>query len=193
MQSDELADDELVAAVATGDRRVARQLYDRLIRTVEATIHRVLGARGDDHADLVQAAFEQIIRALAGRRFEGTSSLTSWATAVTAHVAFSALRRRVREKRTFAREVDAARCPDETDVEAEVHARRQMAAVRAELGSIRPTAATILFLFDGMGHSLAEIAAQLCMSPAATQSQLVRARRRLRRRLLALEAKGRAR
>ena len=55
-----LDDDELIDAFEGGDRRTAERLYDRLDNVVGATLVKVLGGRGQDHEDLIQAAFEQI-------------------------------------------------------------------------------------------------------------------------------------
>jgi hypothetical protein len=55
--------------------------------------------------------------------------------------------------------------------------------VRKHLAEMNPTQATTLFLHDGLGHNLSEIALMTGVSVAAAQSRLVRGRRELGRRL----------
>src|SRR5262245_6909965 len=71
-------DEEIVAAIASGDTRIAAALYDRVAVVVDRTMYRVFGRREHDHDDLVQTAFEQIVRSLARERFAGACSLTTW-------------------------------------------------------------------------------------------------------------------
>ena len=77
-----ISDDELIEAVVAGDASVASELYDRLHHSVDRTIYRVLGRREGDHEDLVQTAFEQIVKTLATRRFARACSLSAWASTV---------------------------------------------------------------------------------------------------------------
>src|SRR5262249_12982970 len=74
-----LRDEELILAFERGDRELSGHLYDRLINVVSATLIRVMGTRGQDHDDLVQSAFEQIVITLVRRRFARACSLSSWA------------------------------------------------------------------------------------------------------------------
>jgi len=91
-------DEHLVAAFEAGARGSGERLYDRLTPVVESTLVRVLGGRGEDHADLVQAAFEQIVRTLLQRKFARRCSLAGWAATIACHVALNALRSRRRER-----------------------------------------------------------------------------------------------
>jgi RNA polymerase sigma-70 factor (ECF subfamily) len=181
-------DAELIDAFERGEGKACEELYDRLIGVVEGTLWRVLGRRDQQHDDLVQAAFEQIVMTLTRRKFARACSLSSWASSVTTHVAFNAIRARTRERRVVDRGRDSA--SDATDVaeyrdlEREIGAREDLARVRIYLSEMESGRATTLFLHDVLGHELSEIAVLTGVSVAAAQSRLVRGRRELQDRLL---------
>lgn len=180
-----LDDEALIEAVLRHDTRRAGEIHDRLISVVDSTLFRVLGGRESDHDDLVQAAFEQIIVMLRRGRFSRESSLATWAAAVTAHVAFNALRARRRFRRLFEpSEVDGgAESRSAGDAERDVGVREQIRIAQAHLAAMRPERAMVLILHDVFGHELSEIAANLGISKSAAQSRLVRGRRQLLTRL----------
>jgi len=178
-----LSDEALIAAVIAGHAHHADQIHDRLIGVIERTIYRVFGRREADHDDLVQTAFEQIVLTLMHKRFAGACSLATWASTVTAHVSWKALRSRGRERRVLQRDAhDRAPAPERPsalDVEREYDVQRQLKVVRAELADMDPKKAETVFLHDVLGHELAEIAVLTNTSVAAAQSRLVRGRREL--------------
>lgn len=182
-----LSDSDLIDAFERGDGHACEKLYDRLIGTVEGTLWRVLGRRDEAHDDLVQSAFEQIVLTLSSRRFARACSLASWASSVTAHVAFNVLRSRTRERRVLDRgrdgEHEANSRSSFEDVEREVSVREALASVRVHLAEMNEAQATTMFLHDVMGHELAEIAVLTGVSVAAAQSRLVRGRKELRERI----------
>lgn len=180
-----LGDAEIIEAVVCGNGAVAGELYDRLVGTVDQTLYRVLGRRESDHEDLVQTAFEQIVKTLATRRFAGACSLRTWASSVATHVGLNALRSRRRERGVFDRsEVDAPASTATVDnPERDAVLRRELDRVRAELAGMNETRAEALLLHDVLGHDLAEIAAITGVSIAAAQSRLVRGRHELMDRL----------
>lgn len=176
--NDVRSDEELIAAVVSGDARIASELYDRVIGVVDRTLFRVLGRREHDHDDLVQASFEQIVISLSRERFAGACSLTTWAATLATHVGLNALRARQRERRVVARDVMPPE-PRGKDMERELVARNDLEAVRAALAEMPREKAETLFLHDVEGLDLAEIAALMGVSVAAAQSRLVRARREI--------------
>jgi RNA polymerase sigma-70 factor, ECF subfamily len=179
------SDAELIDAVRRGDSRVASELYDRLIHVVDRTLYRILGRRTPDRRDLIQATFEQIVHTLSTGRFAGACSLETWASVLAAHVGMNALRSSRREAQVIERPVDPYHpaVVARTDVERELDARSQLARVRRHLAEMTPTQATTLFLHDGLGHNLSEIALITGVSISAAQSRLVRGRRELNRRM----------
>jgi RNA polymerase sigma-70 factor (ECF subfamily) len=176
------SDDELIDAFERGDRDVAELLYDRLSGAVDATLIKVFGKRDQDHDDLVQAAFEQVLVTLARRRFARACSLKSWAISITTNVALNALRKRRSERRHVDQEQDSEQLLV-TSKSVDPERGAQLAALREELGRISPTTAQVVLLHEVMGCGLAEVAALTGLSLAAAQSRLVRGRDELRRRL----------
>ena len=188
-----LADADVIEAVAAGDGRMAGELYDRLVGTVDHTHLRILGRRESDHEDLEQSAFEQIVKTLATRRFAGACSLRTWASSVATHVGLNALRSRRRERGVFDRsEVDAPNSSAGSDnPERDAVLRRELDRVRQLLAGMSPARAEALLLHDVLGHDLAEISALTGVSSAAAQSRLVRGRHELMELLGRGGAKGR--
>jgi RNA polymerase sigma-70 factor (ECF subfamily) len=178
-----LSDDELIDAFERGDRRTAELLYDRLDNVVGATLVKVLGGRGQDHEDLVQAAFEQILLTLAHRKFARACKLSSWAVSLTTNVALNAIRKRQQERRYVEAGADVnaikRECPSETNPDQRV----MLATLRQKLAELAPPTATVVVLHDVMGHDLAEISVLTGLSVSAAQSRLVRGRAELRTRL----------
>jgi RNA polymerase sigma factor (sigma-70 family) len=180
-------DAALIDAFERKERRAADELYVRLVDVVEGTLRGILGMHDEHHRDLVQAAFEQILKALSRRTFARRCGLASWASSVTAHVAFNAIRARMRERRCIDRwhdgDVEAVRRSSHGDLERAIVAREELAVVGSVLAEMSSEYATTLFLHDVLGHELSEIAAVTGTSFAAAQSRLVRGRSDLRGRM----------
>lgn len=180
-------DDALLEDFQLGQPGSGAHLYERLFPVVDATIFRVVGRREADHADLVQAVFEQIVSTILKRRFARGCSLAGWAAVLACHVGFNALRARRRERGVVDRDQDAAspsvlaRATD-APPENRLDAREELAAVRRCLAEMDADRATALLL-HASGHDLTEIAALTNTSVAAAQSRLSRGRRELRARM----------
>jgi RNA polymerase sigma-70 factor, ECF subfamily len=191
-QAPEYTDTELFEGIATGDERIARELYRRLLPSVEAALYRVLGRRENDHEDLVQSSFEQIILTLAQRRYAQACSLNTWASTIAAHIALKSLRSRYRQRNVFDARVGAEELAEFAsgghDVERTVGERRELERLRLRLSELPAAQAEAVVLHDLMGHPLAEIATITGASVAAAQSRLVRGRKELLSRMEADEA-----
>jgi RNA polymerase sigma-70 factor, ECF subfamily len=178
------SDEDIMAAVLNGDARVADQIYARLYDTVDRTLYRIFGRREQDHEDLIQKSFEQIVITLVRGSFAGACSLRTWASSVTSRVAFNALRSRRRERKVF--ELTAGTAPGEIlenrdargmkNLEGQTLARSELADLRDALLNMNPSRASAVFLHDVLGHELAEIAVMEGVTVAAAQSRLVRGR-----------------
>jgi RNA polymerase sigma-70 factor (ECF subfamily) len=180
----EWSDPELLRALAAQDPRAGVALYDRLIRVVEWTILRVVGERGTDHDDLIQSAFEQIVISLYRRRYARECSLTSWASAISCHIALNALRARRRVRWLGSLHAQTELQPlARPDLEDQLAARQALERIRTELARMNGARAEVLVLHEINGLELAEIARVLGISVAAAQSRLVRGRRELLQRL----------
>lgn len=178
-------EEELILAFQRGERGVGQRLYEHLLPTVDRTLFRILGRREQDHADLVQAAFEQIVLTLSRRRFEGQCSLIGWASVIACHIGLSALRSRRRERKVIDRapDPDAALQPPSRSADPEqlVSAQRDLEVLRRHLAVMDGDRSTALLL-HAMGYSLKEIAELTDVSVAAAQSRLSRGRRELQAR-----------
>lgn len=174
-------DEALIDAFERGDLETAARLYDRLERVVNATLLKVLGERGQDHDDLVQAAFEQILLTLARRKFARACSLSSWAVSVTTNIALNAIRKRQCERRTL--DFDPERAERGESCGPGPERAAMLAALRAKFAELPHLTACVVVMHEVMGHDLAEIAVLTGLSVSAAQSRLVRGRAELRKRL----------
>jgi RNA polymerase sigma-70 factor (ECF subfamily) len=154
---------------------------------IQRTLQKLLRDSADECEDLVQATFERVVRTLVESRFSQACSLTTWASAIAAHVALDALRSRIRERRIFelqprGTELEQREGPA---FERRLEARRQIEEIQGALGRMKPDQARTVVLHDVLGHPLEEIATMTGASVAAAQSRLVRGRKDLLRRVRA--------
>ena len=185
-REEERPDEQIVSGLLAGEAWAAGLLYDRLHPTVDRALRRVLQTNAPDHDDLVQVVFERILCTLTERKFAGACSLSTWASAIAAHVGIDALRARVRERALLRPErergeADAARVPS-GNLERQLEARAEISELHAILGSMDAAQAETVLLHDVNGHELSEIALIMGVSIAAAQSRLVRGRKELLRR-----------
>ncbi len=180
----EPSDEQVVAGLLAGEAWAATALYDRLEPVVDRALRRVL--QSNDHDDLLQIVFERIVRTLAERKFAGACSLSTWATAIAAHVGIDALRARVRERAIVwddrARGAEIAARVSSGNLERQLEARAEIAELHTILAALDPAQAETVLLHDVYGHELSEIAILMGVSVAAAQSRLVRGRKELLRR-----------
>lgn len=176
----------LIDALVAGHPQAGDALYTRLIRVVDWSVSRVLGAQSGDHEDLVQAAFEQIVTTLYRKTFSRDCSLTSWAAAVTSRLALSELRSRRRQRRNLGQSVelaDVALASNARDSESLAAARQELERVRRALADVHPDNAEVLVLRELNEMELPEIARLLNLSMTATYSRLSRGKKELMDRL----------
>lgn len=185
------SDEQILVALRSGDRQVAGVLYDHLRPTVDRALRRVLRSRYRDFDDLIQMTFERILRALAENRFEGRSSLRTWASAIASHVALDAIRSRVRENQRYNRSPSVSELLAPGRAESRMEALAELQRIHDILSRMNPDLAETLLLHDVLGHPLEEIATLKKAGLSATQSRLRRARIELKRRAAAyLPKKG---
>lgn len=180
------SDERIVQGLLAAEEWAAEALYDRVQPAVDRALRRVLQTNGDDHDDLVQIVFERIVRTLTERKFAGACSLSTWATAIAAHVGIDALRARVRERAVVwedhTRSEEQAARVSSGSLERQLEARAEIAELHKILGSMDAAQAETVLLHDVHGHELSEIALIMGVSVAAAQSRLVRGRKELLRR-----------
>jgi RNA polymerase sigma-70 factor, ECF subfamily len=173
-----MADRDRLLTVVGGDQAAAEALYDEYVPAVHATLVRILGARTQEHPDLVQRVFVELVRSAPS--FRGECSLGTWLSRIAAHVGLNALRSVRRHRAVFS--------PDEAPemgAAPPVSPETKDALDRALL-RLAPEKAEAVLLHDLLGHDLAEMAAISGISVAAAQSRLVRGRSELRAHLTAL-------
>lgn len=183
--SSEWSDAAIVEGLLLNDERAAEALYDKCHQVVERSIVRVLRTRDADFDDLVQGAFERVLRTIHTRRYGGEFSLQKWASSIAANVAIDALRARNRANRRFLSDTEAAEqsVAPTAGPERRLEARAEVERVQSALGRMKPELAEAFVLHDVFGHDLAELAVLLGIGVAAAQSRLSRGRRELMRRL----------
>jgi RNA polymerase sigma-70 factor (ECF subfamily) len=189
-----LSDESLCDALAAGEVWAADVLYDRVEDVVATVLYQVVGPADHERDDLIQQSLEKIISTIVSSQFGRRCSLKSWATLITQHVAYDALRLRARERLVLDRSVmpealELVATSNDTP-ELAVDVRRRMETLRAALSATKRDRAEAVILHDVLGHELTEIARLTGVSVAAAQSRLVRGRRDVVNRMRIAEGKG---
>jgi RNA polymerase sigma-70 factor, ECF subfamily len=171
-------DAALIADVVAGRPERAGAFCQRVWRTVDRTVRRLLGHDDSEYDDLVQLAIVELIRSV--RSFRGDGSLDGWVSAVTAHVVYRFIRRRSINRYIPIESVqpDALHSADPTG-EDSVAQRESLARIVGHLDEIGEKMAWTFVLHDVLGYRLRDVARIMGGSEAAAQSRLVRGRRRL--------------
>ncbi|HUS64245.1 MAG TPA: RNA polymerase sigma factor [Kofleriaceae bacterium] len=168
---------QLAERCARGDRTAQRELFQQEKRRVHATLYRVLGSNGDME-DLIQEAFIEVFRSLAG--FRGEAKLSTWIDRITVRVAYAYLSRKP---------PGAARL----EMVPEIPAGDPSAEHRAQMRQAAQHLYTVLDRLDAKlrvaftlhvidGRPLAEVADVMSASLVATKTRVWRARREVDRR-----------
>lgn len=171
-----LEDVELAARCARGERAAQRQLFDREVDRVHATLYRILGPTRELE-DLVQDVFLEVFRSIASYR--GDAKLATWIARVTAHVAYGHLS----SKRPPAAWLETVPEPEAADAPSDHQTalRRAMRRVHELLAELDPKVRLAFSLHVLDGQPLTEVAAAMHASLVATKSRVWRARRHMRR------------
>jgi RNA polymerase sigma factor (sigma-70 family) len=187
---------DVLRAAAAGESWAYAPLYDALYPFVAAALQKILH-QTPDYDDLVQTAFELIVRSLRRPRAEPIENLGAWSSAIAARVALSALRVKIRERRIFAREEDEkteAQNVPASPIERQIDVRRELAWLQVALAAMRPEQAEAVLLHDVLGYDLVELAKTTEVSVAAAQKRLSRGhielRQRFERRTRGIEKAG---
>jgi RNA polymerase sigma-70 factor (ECF subfamily) len=175
----------ILAGVVAGERWAHAALYDQLYPVVARTLQKVLRDSSGDYEDLLQIAFERIVRTLTGERRVAVVSLSAWAGSIAVHVALDALRGRTRERRLFERDSAASSSVERVaapSVERQLEARQKLEWLQHTLSRMNADQAETLLLHDVLGHGLGEIASIMGVTVAAAQRRLSRGHQELLRR-----------
>jgi RNA polymerase sigma-70 factor (ECF subfamily) len=149
-------------------RAVAARLFGRVNRLV-----RMLLGNAADAEDATQLSLVEILRSASG--FRGDSSLEHWADRVTVRTALRVARKRRESESYLDQDADLESLPEADDTSS-------MDRERAErlLAQLSPALREVVVLRHVMGHSVAESARELGVSPNTVKDRLVRARQKLR-------------
>ena len=171
-------DAALIADVVAGRPDRAGAFCQRVWRTVDRTVRRLLGHDDSEYDDLVQLSIVELIRSV--RSFRGDGTLDGWVSAVTAHVVYRFIRRRSINRYVPIESVqpDALHSADPTG-EDSVAQRESLARIVGHLDEMGEKMAWTFVLHDVLGYRLRDVARIMGGSEAAAQSRLVRGRRRL--------------
>lgn len=164
----------LLREVRRKDRAAIGAFFDRFEPEVNRLVWVLLG--GDaDHDDLVQSAFEAMLRGVDGVR--NSASVVGWVRCVTINTVRMELRRR-RWRRFFSRdEEDSLECPD-LRVPDDGQRERTRALYRA-LSRLSAEERTMLVLRHLEGLELTEVAEAMAWSLSTLKRHLSRAEDRL--------------
>lgn len=171
---EEMSDEALVAACATGERAALGALFDRY----HAAVYRFLASRAGtnerDLDDLVQKTFMTVDRCASG--FDGRSAVRTWLFGVANNVARHYVRSEIRRKRML-RSVAAPAAPESPELAEQAARREALSAAIAELpDKLRET--FVLVYVEGM--SGVDAARALGCREGTVYKRLHQARNRLR-------------
>lgn len=176
------SDDDLLIAVAIGDRKAFRRLMERHAPAVVAMAHRVTGS-AQDGDDVAQEAFLKVWVGASQWRIDGAAKFSSWLYRVVLNLCLDRLRRRRFSPLEDAGDpVDPS--PDGADA---VSAHEMHAAIAGAMNDLpaRQRDAVALYYFSEMNAQ--KVAEVLGLTLGAVESLLLRARRALK---AALERQG---
>ena len=178
------ADEELLAAYATGDASAACALNQRLTPMVFAHALRMLGGDRAEAEDVAQEAMLRLWRAAPDWR-AGEAKVTTWLYRVTANLCIDRLRRR--RSGPALDQVDEPADDAPSAVEG-MQAQERAAALQAALDQLpeRQRQAVILRHIEGLANP--EIAQIMDIGPRAVESLTARGKRALEALLLGKRA-----
>lgn len=175
---DGASDEDLMAAVAAGERHALGVLYDRHAERVHSVAWRYLGNPADA-ADATQAVFLGLIDG--ARHFRPEARFTTWLYRVTVNRCLTLRTTAYARRRTTLDDAQMAQLPDLAgSIENRADERELRDRVRAALDRLpeRQRMAIVLSRYEGLSYE--EIAQALECSIPSVESLIFRAREALR-------------
>lgn len=178
------AHDAELAALAGEARAGNARAFDTLARRVYARVRKWAHVISNDHDEAEDVAQLVLLR-LHERidQFEGRSRFTTWLYRITRNVAYSRAQRARRRAEAFARRSPEIADSVEQDTERESHDRLE-ALVHFCVSELAPRQREVFELCDLQGLNSTEAAARLGITPSTARGLLMKARRRIRMRIL---------
>jgi len=168
-------DKDLVASAQQGEMAAFEILYQRHRDRMFGLVWRLCGGDNSLAEDLLQEAFVRAWQKLDS--FRGDSQFGTWLHRLTANVALSDRRIRVRRARFEASMDEAA---ERTAIGAKDVQAGDRADLEKAISRLPEQARSVLVLFDIEGYAHAEIAQMTGMAEGSSKAQLHRARKLLR-------------
>jgi RNA polymerase sigma-70 factor (ECF subfamily) len=162
----------LATRVAAGDAAAFRSIVEHTQARLYRLAARMMTDLGDAE-DALQDAYLKAYRALAGGRYDGRASVTTWLTRIVANTCIDALRRRGAGPHEPKHE-------PRYDGRASAEARLALRELEEKLRALPPTQRAVLVMRTVEGMSTEEVARVLEISESAVMQRLVRARATLR-------------
>ena len=175
--ADELSDEALVAACATGEAAALGALYDRHAAGVRRFLARMAGTDARDLDDLVQETFAAVPRA--AQRFDGRAQVRSWLLGVAINIVRHLVRAEVRRKRWTDAAVESSP-PMEADGRQQVLEQERAAALAAAVADLPAPLREVFVLVYLEGVPGPEVAELVGVRPGTVWKRLHEARARLR-------------
>lgn len=163
----------LVARCVAGDPDAQRALFERERLRVHRLLYRVMGSNAQLD-DLIQDAFLEVFRSLAG--FRGESTLRTWIDRCAVRVAYAHFKRKRRQPVLLAVPEEASDAPT---VEERTSMRQALRRVYAELSRLEPNQRIAFTLFAIEGRSQRDVATIMSSTIATVKIRVWRARRAL--------------
>lgn len=167
---------DLVERARAGDQASCRELFRLHVGRVHRTVYRLAGPSADVE-DLVQAAFIDAFRSLAG--FRGEAAFSTWLTRIAIRVALRARKRAPRP--TVPIEIAERESAGGADPDRAADARRGLARMDTILGRLSAKRRSAFVLHVLEGHPLEDVAAMLGASVAAIKVRVHDARKEIER------------
>ncbi len=173
---------DLIGRAAAGENDAFRELVRRYHATVYRWAAVSLGDR-DEAEDVTQLVLIKVHASLGSYR--GGGKFTTWLYRITRNVLFEAVRRQQRRGTLLAGENEtSAVAVDGEDGEDTIDSRRLSALVRDYLEALPPRQREVFMLADLDGFSPAEISDLLGVEQVTVRTNLLKARRAIRSRML---------
>lgn len=174
----------LVTRSAAGEAEAFRTL----VRQFHRQVYRwsiVLSTDADDAEDLAQAVWIRVHRSLA--TYRGDAKFSTWLYRITFNIGEERRRTSHRRADALSREQSHAMVEPEVQRHANLDAERLVAIVRSYLGDLPSRQRAVFAMADFEGVPAAEIAERLEIPVATVRTNLLKARRAIRQRLLSSE------
>ncbi len=180
--------DQHILDLAERATKGEREALGRLAGALRPLICRwalVMTGDPDDAEDVAQQVLMKIMTSMEG--FDGRSKVTSWVYRITRNASLDHARRRRRDRQLAEKADWLARTepPELDDPLDDIEMERTMRLIRTLLGELPMRQREVFDLVDLQGLDPKEAAELLEMNPNTLRVHLLRARRRMRREMLA--------